>query len=228
MVTVCVGKGARKRKYSLPKDLLCYQSQFFDKALNGNFKEGAEQVVNLPEERPYTFDLVIQWIYTGKVILPGSSFRDLSCKDISSQKISDQQASSVIDEYLEFLEIADRLLLNSIGHEKAVCVQLELIIKQNRHSLRACHIENALRLRFRHPLRNLFAEIYCRDYLKIHHGFDKSAVAVGNVSNFDDNLLKIEGFAADMFFAMRKSLETRPRARRITFKDLLTQADFSL
>jgi hypothetical protein len=27
---------------------------------------------------------------------------------------------------------------------------------------------------------------------------------------------------------MRKSLETRPRARRITFKDLLTQADFSL
>jgi hypothetical protein len=55
---------------SLSKKLVCNSSTFFDRAFNGNFKEGDEQKMELKDAKKKTFDLVLQWMLTGHVVLP--------------------------------------------------------------------------------------------------------------------------------------------------------------
>lgn len=45
-MTIIVGK--EKKAYNLHKDLLCFYSDYFRAALNGNFKEAAEGKLELP------------------------------------------------------------------------------------------------------------------------------------------------------------------------------------
>jgi hypothetical protein len=58
------------KEYELPKRLLCDASSFFDRAFNGNFKEGKEQKMELKETTKICFELAIQWMFSGKIILP--------------------------------------------------------------------------------------------------------------------------------------------------------------
>jgi hypothetical protein len=58
------------KEYELPKKLLCDASSFFDRAFNGNFKEGNEQKMELKETTKTCFELAIQWMFSGKIILP--------------------------------------------------------------------------------------------------------------------------------------------------------------
>ena len=45
----------------------CKQSKFFEAAFNESFAEASNGVVNLPEERPRTFEIVHTWLYTGEL-----------------------------------------------------------------------------------------------------------------------------------------------------------------
>ncbi|KFZ20216.1 hypothetical protein V502_03282 [Pseudogymnoascus sp. VKM F-4520 (FW-2644)] len=65
IVTVYVGP--REKRYSVHKALLTSQSEYFEKALNGKFKEADEQTIRLPEDSPDAFDLLIGWLYQNQI-----------------------------------------------------------------------------------------------------------------------------------------------------------------
>jgi hypothetical protein len=47
-------------------DLLCTSSTFFNKALNGEFKEGIDKVVPMPDDEPEIFLEFLNWLYDRK------------------------------------------------------------------------------------------------------------------------------------------------------------------
>ncbi|OBT89993.1 hypothetical protein VE02_01615 [Pseudogymnoascus sp. 03VT05] len=69
IVTVYVGP--REKRYSVHKALLTSQSEYFEKALNGKFKEADEQIIRLPEDSPDAFDVLIGWLYQNQIPVLG-------------------------------------------------------------------------------------------------------------------------------------------------------------
>ncbi|CZT47331.1 uncharacterized protein RSE6_07874 [Rhynchosporium secalis] len=91
---VTVSVGHEEQCFTVPKDLLFLNSKFFDRALNGKFKEGAEQVISLPEDTVMAFQMMLQWIY-GSVTLHTYS--------------PDFDRSDVTGFYLDFFKLADKI-----------------------------------------------------------------------------------------------------------------------
>ncbi|TGO28970.1 hypothetical protein BPAE_0020g00150 [Botrytis paeoniae] len=70
--TIIVGPTDKSTKYIVPHALLCHHSKFFDRALNGCFKESIEKRIELLEETIEEFELILEWIYCKKVpCVPG-------------------------------------------------------------------------------------------------------------------------------------------------------------
>ena len=82
---------AGTRDYKLPKLLVTHYSAFFDKAFNDNFKEGEEQETRLDLGTSDAFELAIQWIYNGKIVLPEEAMT----------------SSGIITRLVDFLRLAD-------------------------------------------------------------------------------------------------------------------------
>lgn len=68
MVDIYVGP--KSIHHHLPLSLLSHHSAFFDKAFNGSFKEGSTKRLDLPDEDVHAFNLLVQWMYTGRVDSP--------------------------------------------------------------------------------------------------------------------------------------------------------------
>lgn len=60
---VAVYVGATRKKIEIPGNLLCFHSKFFRMALNGGFKEAANYSVDLPEDEPKLFQVIVDWMY---------------------------------------------------------------------------------------------------------------------------------------------------------------------
>ncbi|KAG4425776.1 hypothetical protein IFR04_000983 [Cadophora malorum] len=54
----------------VPKDLLCYNSSYFNSAFNGRFKEGEEQKLHFHDCSADTFQMAVQWIYFSQIKVP--------------------------------------------------------------------------------------------------------------------------------------------------------------
>lgn len=54
--------GPTKKHYSLPKNLLCYYSKYFDRCFNGSFIEGQTQKLELLEDKVKDFDLLLEYM----------------------------------------------------------------------------------------------------------------------------------------------------------------------
>ncbi|KAK4502536.1 hypothetical protein PRZ48_005961 [Zasmidium cellare] len=67
IVNVVVGEGSNQKLFKLHKGILCHYSGYFDKALNGGFKEGRKGTVDLPTENVDTFSHFVLWLYRGIV-----------------------------------------------------------------------------------------------------------------------------------------------------------------
>jgi hypothetical protein len=65
VVTIYVGE--ENKCYVVHKALLTGASDYFEKALNGSFKEAEEETIFLPEENANTFDLLIGFLYQGMI-----------------------------------------------------------------------------------------------------------------------------------------------------------------
>ena len=65
IVTVYVGPDSHA--FHVYKELLCHDSPFFKAALEGNFKEGHEQTVSLPEDDVGTFKIYQTWLNTAQL-----------------------------------------------------------------------------------------------------------------------------------------------------------------
>ncbi|KAH7364290.1 hypothetical protein BKA65DRAFT_134120 [Rhexocercosporidium sp. MPI-PUGE-AT-0058] len=78
--------------FSIPKDLLCANSTFFDRAFNGKFKESVELTMHLPEDTVLAFQMLLQWVYTGNIIIDTNG-----------------GATEKIGIYLDFFKLADKI-----------------------------------------------------------------------------------------------------------------------
>ncbi|KAH8687457.1 hypothetical protein BGZ60DRAFT_8157 [Tricladium varicosporioides] len=67
---ITIYAGPERKSFVVHKSLLTSQSSYFDKALNGNFKEADENSITLEEEDPAAVGLLIGWLYRG--IIPGT------------------------------------------------------------------------------------------------------------------------------------------------------------
>lgn len=180
------------KKFELHKNLLCYNSQFFDSAFNGKFKEGIDQIMELGECTASIFHLVVQWVYTGRIIL--------------SDNLAAEKAESV-NLMIDFLMLADRIQL--LGQFDSVALMIKQVLIQDFTTLKSKHIESASLLPPGHPLRKMLAQACVRPY--IHHirppGHAIDSKDPRQVFGFQKELDEIDGFAADLLRASGEVLK---------------------
>ena len=75
MIHVKVGE--EEIDFTIHKGLLCYFSAYFDRALNGSFKEAQEKVIYLRDESPEIIKLFNLWLYTQDIRDYGQSSEDV-------------------------------------------------------------------------------------------------------------------------------------------------------
>lgn len=76
--------GPERKRYLIHKDLLTKQSEFFDRALNGKFKEAEENSIYLEEESPAAFDLLVGWLYQGRIPVIGPPFGGFKAPEVDT------------------------------------------------------------------------------------------------------------------------------------------------
>ncbi|KAH7416702.1 hypothetical protein BKA64DRAFT_717579 [Cadophora sp. MPI-SDFR-AT-0126] len=67
IVDIHVGQGPQQKHFKVHKALLCSKIPYFDKMFNSDFREGKENVAKLPEDDPESFDILLEWVYTGSL-----------------------------------------------------------------------------------------------------------------------------------------------------------------
>lgn len=64
-VDITVGAEAESKTYKLPRGLLIHYSQYFQNALEGDFKEAHQNKIELSNIKCDTFESFVQYIYSG-------------------------------------------------------------------------------------------------------------------------------------------------------------------
>jgi len=98
--------GPDKKMYTLPRALLCYHSDFFQRSLTGQFREASEDKIYLPEDDAKIFLLVLEWMYKGT--LPMFEDRYQLTKDLP------RALRAMCYTLCEMYCLADKLLLHRI------------------------------------------------------------------------------------------------------------------
>jgi hypothetical protein len=64
---VVVGKEPTQEHFSVHEGIMCARSEFFRRAMNGNWAERAERLIRLPEDDPEIFAIYVNLVYTNVV-----------------------------------------------------------------------------------------------------------------------------------------------------------------
>ncbi|KAL8876951.1 MAG: hypothetical protein Q9198_004938 [Flavoplaca austrocitrina] len=104
IATVRVGKDAKS--WILHKSLLNRHSPFFAAALNGSFKEATTNTVELDDDDPESFQLFVQWLYTGEI---KADMNDLPTKACRAWALGDK---------LQCPAFQDSAMLRLIGYHR--------------------------------------------------------------------------------------------------------------
>ncbi|KAI4655937.1 hypothetical protein J4E93_000653 [Alternaria ventricosa] len=67
-ITIIVGEDPDQRQFLIHKTYICERSEFFRRAMNGNWTESKERIVRLPEDDPAAFEVYINLVYTGLLL----------------------------------------------------------------------------------------------------------------------------------------------------------------
>lgn len=62
--------GSDEVKFLVHRTILCDASKVFTKAFDGQFKENTQKMMKLPEDEAAIFELLVEWLYTGRYDLP--------------------------------------------------------------------------------------------------------------------------------------------------------------
>jgi hypothetical protein len=81
---VIIYVGPERKRCLIHKDLLTKQSEYFNSALNGKFKEAEENSIHLEEESPATFDLLVGWLYQGRIPAIGPPFCGFNTPEVDT------------------------------------------------------------------------------------------------------------------------------------------------
>ncbi|KAI5925389.1 BTB/POZ protein [Camillea tinctor] len=93
----------RDRTWKLHRLILATRCPWFDKALNGEFKEARKGVVTIEEFYPEDIDLLIQYIYTG--VFPTDN----------------SPGNSTFDHAISMYVLCDHFLLSELCEDSLVC-----------------------------------------------------------------------------------------------------------
>src|SRR4051812_18708965 len=61
--------GSTATDFNVHKLLLCDSCPFFDRALNGQFREGGKKEMELPEDEPEAFHEFLSWLYRKEIFV---------------------------------------------------------------------------------------------------------------------------------------------------------------
>jgi len=207
LVTIRIGSSSRE--YKLSKALLCKQSPYFKATFEGKFQEGKEQSTTLKEEDGVvsvrSFELLVQWLYLGRVVLGSSTPTD--------------SISTVV----EFVRIAD--MCGVTGMESIMAEQIKTIIlanpapmstdlDSNTYCLDSSHIVSAASLPEGHQVRRVLAVAVAGAFFREdHHKFSKE-------------VKEVSGFASDLLEAIRDTLKSfKTHSSAVVITDPLTGKD---
>ena len=100
------------KHFRIHKALLCSKIPYFDKMFNSGFREGKENIAELPEDDAESFDILHEWVYTatlpkfywikepGKSVLCSYNYHKLLIllDKLCLNYLKDQVASDVLDD----------------------------------------------------------------------------------------------------------------------------------
>ena len=66
-IELIVGEQKQQQRLCVHKDLVCSKSIYFQKALGEGFKEGVEQQIRFPDDKPGTVAAFVAWVYSGNL-----------------------------------------------------------------------------------------------------------------------------------------------------------------
>jgi len=72
IITVAVGPDDAKKKFKIYRGLLCHFSSYFDRMLNGSFREGGSTYLRLNDTDADTFNVFYYWLNSGVLDLADS------------------------------------------------------------------------------------------------------------------------------------------------------------
>ncbi|OBT71523.1 hypothetical protein VF21_09686 [Pseudogymnoascus sp. 05NY08] len=114
--------GVERKKWTIPTDLLCFHSGYFRSALKGGFAEAKTKTVELLEEQPAAFELVVEWLYTHAIgaRLPNED------EEEQSAKIGRLLDTWVLSEYLQMPKLQNiiiRLMSDQLTRLEAIPIE---------------------------------------------------------------------------------------------------------
>ncbi|KAF2660744.1 hypothetical protein K491DRAFT_711638 [Lophiostoma macrostomum CBS 122681] len=65
IVTVTVGRDEHTKRFLVHTSVICKRSKFFEKAMNGDWKEAQDKNIKFPEDDPEIFSIYVQLLYKG-------------------------------------------------------------------------------------------------------------------------------------------------------------------
>lgn len=79
---VQVKVGPEKNTFNIHKSILCNAGPYFKAALEGNFSEARDQILELPEDEPAVFERFQLWLYTNRVLEEEENVGDVSYDEL--------------------------------------------------------------------------------------------------------------------------------------------------
>lgn len=192
--------------FNLPRELLCYNSSFFNKSLNGNFKEAREQKVKIDASID-AFKLVVKWIYTRNIVF--------------SVLLS---PSNLISRLLEFLLLADFLQL--LGPFDSIANEIKGILSQTKSSrnfLTSGHIRQVMQLPLGHEARKVVIQACVKLYMDSIYNTSYITPLANKTCKFEKEVTDFHEFAAELFRAYDQAMRNKRADEEGTWmKDPLT------
>ncbi|CAG8951286.1 hypothetical protein HYFRA_00008035 [Hymenoscyphus fraxineus] len=169
--------------FTLPKDLLCDFSPFFDRAFNGAFKEAIEGKVTLEETNKTSFEHVIHWMHMGSIAVPDPAVHD------------EKTFNEVVKEYIGFFVLADRL---GIPGPFTVDMQsLTSTLRRGGYTVSKENMRQGTNLPKNHPVRQLLADSCIGEYVY--------SLTEGLGFRLEEELEELDGFGYDILMAFQRA-----------------------
>ncbi|KAF2124791.1 hypothetical protein P153DRAFT_400871 [Dothidotthia symphoricarpi CBS 119687] len=112
IITVLVGEDEEVKKFLVHQDQLTISSEFFKKALSGDWEESSTRTVQLPETDVTAFGIYVKWLYSGKFYIMEDN--DKSDKDeddlIPDHELDKWHSCYVLGSFLQDLDFKDALI----------------------------------------------------------------------------------------------------------------------
>ncbi|TGO48339.1 hypothetical protein BCON_0243g00110 [Botryotinia convoluta] len=127
--------GPEKAVFRVNKSLLCNQIPYFDKMFNGGFKEATDGLASFPEDFPEAFDILIQWIYSGRLrwfdigtAAAGASWDFLKFYCLAEKICLTQLADLALDIYREICRGRDHVSRAQLTSKKSTTLPVTSLV----------------------------------------------------------------------------------------------------